>query len=609
MSVIPKPEHPRPQLVRADWLNLNGTWEFEIDAGDSGFERGLVDAPYGREILVPFAPESTASGIGDTDFLNAVWYRRTVRLPESWEGRDVLLHFGAVDHDATVWVDGQEVARHRGGFSSFTANLAGLVTAGEEFTLVVRARDPHGVPQARGKQANWYYNSECFYTRTTGIWQTVWLEAVGRTHLSSVHIVPNLGDTSFTVGAEISGHRPGTTLEAVLRDEAGEVARASVPVVEMGPSLRLPIPADRVRTWSPADPHLYDLTVRVVAGDELLDEVGSYAGLRSVTIDGRRLLLNGEPVFQRLVLDQGYWPDTLMTSPSDEALRADIELAMAAGFNGARLHQKVFEERFYYHADKLGYLVWGEFGDWGAGGHGPAGDHQQPTASFITQWVEVLRRDRNHPSIVGWCPLNETWQPMGDRISQLDDVTHGMYLATKASDPTRPVLDTSGYSHRVRGADVYDSHDYEQNPAKFRENHAGLATDTPYQNEHDGRVISIDYAGQPYFVSEYGGIWWNSELAAVDPDAEQDPNRVDSWGYGSRVRTLEEWYARFEGLTNVLLEDPRMFGYCYTQLTDTFQEQNGIYGFDRSLKFDVDRISAIQKQRAAFEDTTDGDRG
>ncbi len=596
MNHIPRPEYPRPQFVRSRWLNLNGTWEFEVDSGDSGIDRGMLDRHLSGEILVPFAPESQASGVENTDFLNAVWYRRTVHIPHEWAGQDVLLHFGAVDHDTTVWVNGVEVARHRGGFTPFTANLSGSVQAGEELTIVVRARDTRDEAQARGKQATWYYNSGCHYTRTTGIWQTVWLEPVSPTHVHTFQVVPNLGDSSFFVTVELSGREPGTVLEVILADSDGELARAQVPIVEMSPSVHLPVPSDRKRLWSPEDPHLYDLTVRLLNGDRIVDEVSSYAGLRSISIDGKRVLLNGKPIFQRLVLDQGYWPDTLMTAPSDEALIRDIELSMAAGFNGARVHQKVAEERYLYHADRLGYLVWGEFADWGAQVGGPRGDNQQPTASFITQWVEAVRRDRNHPSIIGWCPLNETYQTMHDRITQLDDVTVGMYYATKAADPTRPVIDASGYSHRVRGVDVYDSHSYEQDPAAFREEQAGLAEDNPYVNRHEGTDISLPYEGQPYFVSEYGGIWWNAELAGSTQDEK-------SWGYGQRVRSVEEWHERFAGLTRVLLENPFMFGYCYTQLTDTFQEQNGIYDFDRTPKFDIERIRSVQIARAMYEES------
>lgn len=594
MNQTPRPEYPRPQLVRPDWLNLNGIWDFEIDAGDSGLERGLLDRPFSREIVVPFAPESAASGIENTDFMNAVWYRRTVSVPMEWEGKDVLLHFGAVDHDATVWVNGEEVARHRGGFSSFTVNLAGKVQAGEQFTLVVRARDTRDQPQARGKQATWYRNSACHYTRTTGIWQTVWMEPVSRTHIRGIHVVPNVGDSSFTVTAEVVAPSPALTMEVVLTDQSGEKTAEKTRALDMSPSLRLVVPGESPRLWSPADPYLYGLSVRLLDGEQVVDEVSSYAGLRSISIDGRQVLLNGEPLFQRLVLDQGYWPETLMTAPSDQALILDIELAMAAGFNGARVHQKVAEERYLYHADRLGYLVWGEFGDWGANVGGPQGDHQRPTASFITQWVEILRRDRNHPSIVGWCPLNETFQTLTDRITQLDDVTVGMYFATKAADPTRPVIDASGYSHRVRDVDVYDSHSYEQNPEAFAVEQGGLADDKPFMNLHEGTKISFDYQGQPYFVSEYGGIWWNESFVGGGQDA-------DSWGYGEAVRSTEEWHQRYEGLTRVLLQNPLMFGYCYTQLTDTFQEQNGLYDFDRNPKFDIERIRAVQCEQAAYE--------
>ncbi|MFD9504727.1 glycoside hydrolase family 2 protein [Streptomyces sp. NPDC060035] len=604
----PKPEYPRPQCVRPDWLNLNGEWQFEIDRGDSGLERGLRTRELTDRIVVPFAPESRASGIEDTDFLHAVWYRRDVIVPDAWAGRDVLLHLGAVDHDATVWVNDIEVARHRGGFSSFTASLRGVAAAGETATIVVRARDTPSEPQARGKQATWYGNTGCHYTRTTGIWQTVWLEPVPRAHISSLNIVPQRATSSFHITAELSHHTAGLTLEAVLTDEAGDVCVAAVPADDLTPGLTLPVPADRVRLWSPQDPHLYGLRLRLTRDGEVIDEVGSYAGLRSVAINGNRILLNGQPVFQRLVLDQGYWPDTLMTSPGDDALRRDIELAMAAGFNGARLHQKVFEERFYYHADRLGYLVWGEFGDWGSSGQGPAGNNQQPTASFVAQWLEVLRRDRSHPSIIGWCPLNETHQLLHDRLTQLDDVTLAMYLATKAADPSRPVVDASGYAHRVRGADVYDSHSYEQDPEAFRLEQSGLRDGRPYLNELDGTAMSYPYAGQPFFVSEYGGIWWNPQRLGEDQQSADDPSRADSWGYGQRVESVEAWHERFEGLTRVLLDNPDMFGYCYTQLTDTFQEENGLYDFDRKPKFDIDRIRTFQTTEAAYE-RAEGDQG
>ncbi|MFX4273537.1 glycoside hydrolase family 2 protein [Propionibacteriaceae bacterium Y1685] len=597
MTEIPKPEYPRPQMVRPDWLNLNGMWQFEIDQADTGLERGLLDRELTDEILVPYAPESKASGVENTDFLQAVWYRREISFPDEWAGREVLLHFGAVDQDATVWADGVELVRHRGGFSPFTARLGDV--GGTTVTIVVRARDLKDQLRAGGKQATWYGNTHCFYTRTTGIWQTVWAEPVAAVHVGRPRITPNVGGSFFDVELPLSSNAPGHTVTAVLWDGKDEIATASAATdLDKAANLRLVVPQDRVRLWEPGKGELYDITVTVADADgTVIDEVGTYAGLRSVTIDGRKFLVNGKPFFQRLVLDQGYWPDTLMTAPDEAAIIADIELSLAAGFNSARLHQKVFEERFLYHADRLGYPVWGEFGDWGVSGQGTRGHNQAPQASFVTEWLEVLERDYSHPSIIGWCPLNETHQELHDRITVLDDITRGMFLATKAADRTRPVLDSSGYSHRVLETEVWDSHLYEQDPARFAELVGGLAAGTPYENKgSEDATISQPYAGQPYFVSEFGGIWWN-------PDAQQvsGNDQAISWGYGQRVQNEEEFHVRAEGLIKVLLDDPEMFGYCWTQLTDVFQEENGVYRFDRSTKFDVDRFRAAQQRPAAYE--------
>ncbi|QPC83391.1 beta-galactosidase [Phototrophicus methaneseepsis] len=595
--MIPRSEYPRPQFVRSDWLCLNGEWQFEIDQGDSGLERGLLQRDLDSHIVVPFAPESKLSGIENLDYLEAVWYRRTVTIPSQWAEQRVLLHFQAVDYDATVWVDDVEVGRHRGGFSPFTCDITAAATPGSEVTITVRARDSHLPPQPRGKQARLFGPEGAIYVRTTGIWQTVWLEPVPMVALRRPRITPDVTNSVFRLEQPLSNNAPGFRLKAVLKDENGEVVTAECAAdVELSPRIDLPIPADRRRLWSTEDPHLYDIEISLIDGEgHVVDTVTSYAGLRSIAIDGKAIKINGKPVFQRLVLDQGYYPDGIMTAPSDEDLISDIELSMAAGFNGARLHQKVFEERFLYHADRLGYLVWGEFGDWGCSHMGrPDDEHQRPGADYITQWLEVLERDYSHPSIIGWCPLNETWQRITDRITMLDDVTQGMYLAAKAMDTTRPVLDTSGYSHRVPFADVYDSHDYTQDPDTFAARHAGLANDDPYINGHDeDKSISwsVPYQGQPYFVSEFGGIWWN-------PDVKEGE---DSWGYGNRPTSIEEFYDRFEKLCWILLDDVNMFGYCYTQLTDIYQEQNGIYKYDRSQKFDMDRIRNAQIKPAAIE--------
>ncbi|MDN3482104.1 glycoside hydrolase family 2 TIM barrel-domain containing protein, partial [Arthrobacter sp. APC 3897] len=609
------------QFVREQWINLNGAWDFEIDRSDSGLDRGLLQRPLLGSIIVPFAPESELSGIGETDFMDAVWYRRTITVPSDWNGLRPILHFGAVDYDATVWANGTEVAKHRGGFTPFDADLSAVAGPGDDVEVTVRARDLHGEVQARGKQATWFANTHCQYTRTTGIWQTVWLEGVPPTAVTRIQITPNVASSSFTVTAPLTGNLPEGRLNVSLTDNDGRrVAEASVGTgFDLAPTLVLTLAEADVRLWDVGNPQLYGVEVSLFTGDTRVDRIRSYTALRSVSIDGNSFRLNGRRVFQRLVLDQGYWPESLMTAPSDQALIDDIELSLAAGFNGARLHQKVFEERFLFHADLRGYLVWGEFGDWGVSGQGPMGDNQKPDASFISQWLEAVQRDINHPSIVGWCPLNETHQVLHDRITVLDDVTRAMFLATKLADPSRPVIDASGYSHRVMETDVYDSHSYEQDPEAFQAEQQGLADGKPFLNRpatlgeiglpHGKTEYSLPYAGQPFFVSEYGGIWWNEQEAVAAAEGRAPvavgSDQADSWGYGDRVRSEEEFYARFEGLTNVLLDDPNMFGYCYTQLTDVFQEKNGVYDFKRGDKFDVERLRRVQQRPAAYEQRTD----
>ncbi len=590
---IPRPEYPRPQFVRKEWLCLNGEWQFEIDYDDYGLERGLLDRELKDTIVVPFCPESPLSGVNNKDFMNAVWYRRTVKIPEEWKGKRVFLNFQAVDYDATVWVNGREVRRHRGGFTPFSCDLEKIAEPGSEITLVVRARDYPTTPQPRGKQSTKRENWSCFYTRTTGIWQTVWMEPVPSNALKRPRITPDVGNGIIRLEQPITSSRPGLRLRGTLSYGRERICTEECPADrDFSPVLYLHIPEEHRHLWSPGNPILYDLEIELTnARGKTIDRARSYAGLRSVTIDGKAVKINGETVFQRLVLDQGYYPDGIMTAPNDEALERDIKLSMDAGFNGARLHEKVFEERFLYHADRLGYLVWGEFADWGCSGFGPENDHHRISPTHITQWLEVMDRDYSHPCIIGWCPMNEAEQVITDKITTLEDAQNGMFLAARAIDSTRPVLDTSGYSHLVPESDIYDCHDYEQHLEKFKMNRQGLAEGKTPITDSEERPISIPYRGQPYFISEFGGIWWN-------PDASDDEN---SWGYGEHPKTIEEFYQRFKSLCDVLLDNPDMFGYCYTQLTDVFQEQNGIFTFNRKSKFDLEILCRIQQREAAIE--------
>ena len=618
MPDLPRPEFPRPGFDRGGehWLNLNGPWSFARDPGDSGGERGLIEADdLGGTIAVPFCMESDLSGVGDRDRCLAVWYKRTVVVPDSWRGRRVLLHFGAADYETTVWAkvgggEMREVGRHNGGWPSFEFDLSFALDpagepslAGREVTICVRCRDDWRVPNPHGKQVRGVHPAGCLYPRVTGIWQTVWLEGVpAGPRLGRPVLRPDVANSTVRLTQPIVGpgpgpHADGLRLRATLSDDRGEITTSECDVRDFSPCLDLKVPADRLRLWGPGQGNLYDVKIELMKGGDAIDSCDSYAALRSVTLDDKAFEINGEPVFQRLVLDQGWYPDGLLTAPSDAALVRDIELSMKAGFNGGRLHQKVFEERFLYHADRLGYLCWGEFGDWGADDTRRDGSrdvfNKAHHAGFISQWIEVLLRDQSHPCIVGWCPLNETRQRRGSGLSNLDDVTVGMTLACRAIDPTRPVLDASGYSHRVPTADVYDSHDYQQDPAKLAENQAAETLEVGGHPNGSGNTkelpdVSVAYRGQPYFVSEFGGIKVAGEGGG-------------GWGYGDAADDKEAFYQRFEGQCRALADNPLHFGYCYTQLTDVFQEVNGVIGFDRSERFDMARLAEIQRRPAAVE--------
>jgi len=570
---IPRPEHPKPQFQRADWLNLNGQWQFQIDNGCSGEERGLQNEGIALEgcITVPFCPESKLSGVGHTDFMYGVWYKRTVNLETLCE--KTLLHIGAADYHCKAFVNGQPVGEHKGGYVSFCFDITSALRPGQnEIALYVRddTRD-RMIPS--GKQAMRYSSHGCYYTRTTGIWQTVWLEFLPQTHVEWIKYYPNITDCSVTVEAQLCGQEElcceiffnGKTMGAYRQEKAAGAVHFTVPLAEK-------------HLWQVGKGGLYDVTLRFGK-----DQVQSYFGLRQVRLDGYRFLINEKSVFQRLVLDQGFYPDGIYTAPADAELEADILRSMAVGFNGGRLHEKVFEERFLYHADRLGYLVWGEYPDWGL-------DHTYADHIYgiLPEWMEEVKRDFNHPAIVGWCPRNETWDQKGRR--QYDPAIVMVYEVTKAMDPTRPCIDTSGNFH-VK-TDIFCVHDYNQDPVTFKENYDRFMTDNALYDQLCARYgVRQNYGGEAVFVSEYGGIRW-----------APGERTAQSWGYGTNVKDEEDFFYRFKGLTDALLDNDRMFGLCYTQLTDVEQEQNGLYTYDRKPKFEPERLRAIMARKAAIED-------
>lgn len=563
-------------------MNLNGEWSYRFDFGESGngnLAMGLKDSGhelfnskgFDDTILVPFCPESRLSGVAHKDFIRAMWYHRRITVPDDWDGKRVILHFGAVDYECEAFIDGKSVGIHFGGTVSFSFDVTPFVAAGQEHHLVVRVfDDTRGGNQPCGKQSPWLASYGCHYTRTTGIWQTVWLEAMAPCGLARVQILSDFEGGCFTIAPSYHACRSGLRLRATA-EAGGRVVAEGEATAANGAAVALKL--GDVRPWCPDDPFLYDINLRVIDADgSTIDEVRSYAGLRKVHIEGNRVFLNNQPLYQRLVLDQGFYPDGIWTAPTDEALKHDIELAMKAGFNGARLHQKVFEERFHYWADKLGYLTWGESSSWGCDVNTIQG-----ARNFLNEWREIVLRDRNHPSIITWTPWNETirWNdPVQHRRLHLDS-----YELCHSLDPTRPVNDTSGYIHHR--TDLWTVHTYEQKPDELRK----LLTPTekgPFRNYPDREP---PYQGQPYLVDEYGGTKWI-------PHAER-VFAANSWGYGDAPKTEEEFFDRLAALTDVLLSLPHVSGYCYTQLTDIEQEQNGLYNFDRSDKFPVAKFNAV----------------
>ena len=578
--MIPRPEHPKPQFERKNWLNLNGTWDFEIDNGRSGAARGLklADAKLSGKILVPFCPESELSGIGNKDFMLGVWYQRKVELTEEQCGGRVFLHFGAVDYEANVYVNGELAGTHKGGYVSFKFEVTNLVHAGENVITVYAKDDTRDPMIPSGKQSQWYRSVGCYYTRTTGIWQTVWLEFTPKTYIKSVRYESDIRSGKLILTAWLEGTGDFCAKASYEGKPMGQVVAANA-----AGELKLVMDLDEVHLWDVGAGQLYDL--ELTFGE---DRVSSYFGLREIRFDGVKFMLNGRSVFQRLILDQGFYPDGIYTAPSDDALAHDIDISMGMGFNGARLHEKIFEERFLYHCDKKGYLVWGEYPNWGL-------NHTMPMAlySFIPEWLEEIERDRNHPAIIGWCPFNETWNQNGHR--QYDELLRQAYLVTKAADPSRPCIDTSGNFHVL--TDIFDVHDYIQDVEKFKANYDRLMTEgdlydyVGISNNCPNRQV---YPGGPTFVSEYGGIRWAA--------GEKDEDRKVSWGYGQDVVDMEDFKTRYKGLTDALLDNDQMMGLCYTQLTDVEQEQNGLYTYDRKPKFDVEWLHSVMSRKAAIED-------
>ena len=569
--------HPNPQFAREDYILLDGEWEFEITNFATVFywqPRLWEKDALGSKINVPFPVESKLSGVEDKEFNILVWYRKTFTLPKSWDEGHVILNFGAVDYECTIWVNKKQTGTHVGGYSPFKMDITPYLREGEN-EIFVRVKDDCTDPKVpSGKQSPLYKSFAALYTRNTGIWQSVWLERVGEVNIESVRFTTkNDGNITFALDFSKSAVECEVACEVTFEGAPVYSAREKVTAIDYTHSFKI----EDVKLWGVGEGNLYDCKLTLFKNDETVDNVYSYFGVREVGFKDNAFVLNGKPTFLRLALDQGYYPEGIYSAPDEKALLRDIDIALDAGFNGCRLHEKVFDPKYLYFADKKGFLTWGEYPNFGL-----SINKIESLAYILPEWLAVLKRDVNHPSIVTWCPFNET--ETNDYKSgelQCEDVIKAVYTVTKAFDSSRPVVDVSGSMHPVTGkTDIYDVHDYAQEEQIFRA-HYGKGYYELFPDKQARR-------DEPYMVTEFGGILW-------------DETGSSSWGYGSAPKTKEEFMERFEMMVETLLSNPDCTGFCYTQLYDVEQEKNGLYTYERTPKFDMKKIKAIVTKKAKIE--------
>ena len=571
--------YPRPQLRRRDWISLNGQWDFLLDPAAT---LNLTELQWDRTIAVPFSPETTRSGVRDTSFYKACWYRRRVPVPPLENGERLLLHFGAVDYSATVWVDRARAGSHTGGYTPFTIDVTPFLSGGEACEILVRAEDdPVDLAKPRGKQ-DWQLEPHAiWYPRTTGIWQTVWLERVPSTGIAAVRWSSSLERWDIGLEAHIAGEwrdglRLGVKLHLGEQLISDDTYRLSSPEIARRIALSDPGIDDSRNEllWTPASPTLIAATLQLWADrGELLDEATSYTAIRSVATQGDRFLLNGRPFPLRLVLDQGYWEGSGITAPDDHALQRDVELAKAMGFNGVRKHQKVEDPRYLYWADRAGLLVWEEM---------PSAYRftWQSIERLTREWLHVVERDISHPCIVAWVPFNESWGAPNLPESPAErHYIRSVYHLTKTLDPTRPVIGNDGWESVA--TDIIGIHDYDADPARIaRRYHADQVRPRLFRRERPGgRRLVLEaqpHTDHPIVLSEFGGI-----ACATDPG---------TWGY-SRCASPEQFAERYATLLQTVRSLDLLAGFCYTQFADTYQEANGLLHADRRPKFPLEQIS------------------
>lgn len=597
-------DYPRPQLVRPEWKNLNGEWDFKFDDWNQGEKAGCsASFKPERKIHVPFTYETELSGIHEVTFHPCVWYERTVTLKASDLAGHLLLHFEGSDFRTKVWVNGNFVGEHRGAYERFTFDITDAACEGDNL-IVVRVWDSDSLSQPRGKQRWEPVNFGCWYVQTTGIWKTVWMETVPEIYIDALKMTPDLEHGRIHLEAHLAGEDTEPS-QTVGRNPAvpgnlqicAEVSFDGAPVSSAQVSVRdgrAVLEADTMLEgdprfafgpllWTPEHPALYDLKITLLRNGQKVDTVLSYFGMREIRIDRGNILLNSQPLYQKLILDQGYWPQSGLTPPSEEALIQDIDSIHAAGFNGLRKHMKIEDERFLYWCDVKGMLVWSEM----------AAFYEftdEAVRQFTSEWMQILAQNYNHPCIITWTPFNESWGIPSVKTSRRQQMfTEAVYHLTKTFDPMRPVICDDGWEHTV--SDIVTLHDYEEYGERFTQRYADkdkiVSNEVYYNRDRSAIADGCIYRGQPVIISEYGGI------AFADRSDGQ-------WGYGNGVQDEKTYLERFRKITEAIQDVPYIVGYCYTQVSDVEQEVNGIMTADRQFKVPESELAAVNQRDTAM---------
>lgn len=568
--------HPRPAFFRPDWESLNGLWHFAFDNLDRGIGEHWEAKELSGSILVPFCYQALRSGINDQSYHPVVWYQRTFTPEEGWRKKRVLLHLEGVDQRHDLWINGYHVGGHSGGNARSTFDISAWLQAGEN-TICLRCSDTWDWSKPQGKQAPIERIDRCWYTQTTGIWKSAWLEIVPDVYVVSARITPDIDRQEIALELELNRLEAGLSLRVdvayhdtpvVSMEITPQKKRFSVPLAIASPDY-----VDELHYWTPEQPELFDLYLTTKAPSGSCDFVQTYFGMRKIEARNGAVYLNNRPYFLRMILDQGYWRESLMTPPSDNSLREDVLLTKSFGFNGARKHQKIEDERYYYWADQLGLLVWAEM---------PSAYEFCPSevTTVLSEWADIVKQLYNYPSIMAWVPFNESWgirNVLTDPMQQ--HLAEAAYHLTKALDRTRLVSTNDGWE-QVH-SDLCCIHDYYGSADAFRQKYRDM--EQLLQTDAQGRKLYAEghsYAGQPIILSEYGGIACGQA---------QD----GAWGYNEGVDGAESLLNKLADITQPVLENPRMAGYCYTQLTDVMQEINGLADADHHPKAEIAAIRAI----------------